>query len=42
MDLFDSEKNGLAEIEDIRRVLSTYSKMEESELHHFLKLNTMN
>eukprot|EP00347_Sterkiella_histriomuscorum_P012760 403367326 len=42
LDLFDQDKNGQADIEDIKRVLETYSSLDEAQIQHFIKLNLMN
>mmetsp|Transcript_24704 Transcript_24704/g.24258 ORF Transcript_24704/g.24258 Transcript_24704/m.24258 type:complete len:101 (-) Transcript_24704:21-323(-) len=39
LDLFDNDRNGEANIDDIKRVIKTYSKLSESEINHFLDLN---
>lgn len=36
IDLFDQDKIGVPDVDDIKRVLSTYSNLEEVEIEHFL------
>ena len=42
LDLFDYDKNGSADIADIRRVLKNYSSLSDSQAEHFVKLNLLN
>lgn len=39
LEQFDPDRKGLADIDDIKRVLRTYSTLEEAEIEHFLKIN---
>ncbi|CDW81448.1 wd repeat-containing protein 31 [Stylonychia lemnae] len=42
LELFDQDKNGKADIEDIKRVLKTYSSLNDAQVNHFITLNLMN
>ena len=39
LELFDQDRNGQADIEDIKRVLKTYSTLEEEEVNHFVRMS---
>ena len=40
LELFDQEKGGkTADVDDIKRVLHTYSSLSEHEIEHYLNLN---
>jgi len=38
MALFDEDRNGVAVIEDVRRVLKTYTEMSEADQMKFVKI----
>lgn len=42
LDLFDEDKDGRANITDIRRVLKNYSSLSDSQAEHFVKMNLIN
>ncbi len=38
LDLFDEDRNGCAQIEDVNRVLQTYTDMSEADRNLFVKI----
>jgi Ca2+-binding EF-hand superfamily protein len=38
LDLFDEDRNGCAQIEDVNRVLQTYTDMSEADRQLFVKI----